>query len=243
MTDKNHKDKAAESGTEHRHDHRHGKPADPAAVEAPPAPVAADPEPDAAAAADAPPAKPTEAEQIALLTQQLAEAADKILRLRAEMDNFRKRKIRELEDARTNAMLATLEEILPIMDQFQMAMLAIRSGNDVASVKQGMDMILTAFNRCFANLGVATLATVGGTFDPTIHEAVSTEHSATVPAGKIIREWKAGYQLGDRLLRPAVVVVSDGPAPTLATPPPTGGTAAAAPNTAPADDAEVAAED
>ncbi len=150
-------------------------------------------------------------EKIVRLTEQLEAAEERILRLRAEQDNFRKRKLRELDDTRKNTKIATLEEILPVLDQFQMAVAAIQTADDLETIKQGMEMILNTFHRCFDNLGVERVQTVGQPFDPNVHEAVSAEASDEAPAEHIISEWKAGYRLGNWLLRPAAVVVSTGP--------------------------------
>ncbi len=143
--------------------------------------------------------------------EQLRESNDKLLRLRAEFDNFRKRSQRDIADARKLAKMGTIEEILPIMDQFQMAMSAANSSDDLGTLKQGMNLILTEFDRRFNNLGLERIATNDLAFDHNAHEAISTEPSTTIPEGHIIREWKAGYRFGERLLRPAGVVVSSGP--------------------------------
>ncbi len=148
--------------------------------------------------------------KVQMLTEQLEAAADKHLRLRADMDNFRKRKIKEMDDLRRNTKIATLEEVLPVMDQFQMAVDAMRTTDDVETVKHGMELILNSFNRCFENLGVEKIKTQGEEFDHNLHEAIATEPSADVEPDHVISEWKAGYRLGDYLLRPAVVVVSSG---------------------------------
>ena len=152
----------------------------------------------------------TKAAKIADLEQQTAELEDKNLRLRAEFDNFRKRTSRDLNDSRILGTLNTLEAMLPVFDYFQMAMASIRTTTDLETVKQGMDMIAGEFERSFENLGVERIPTEGQPFDPALHEAVSTEPSEETPEGGIIREWKAGYKFGERILRAPVVVVSSG---------------------------------
>jgi molecular chaperone GrpE len=82
---------------------------------------------------------------------------------------------------------------------------------DVETMKQGMTMILAEFQRTFENLGISFVNAEGAEFNPAEHEAVAQEHSDEVPAGTVIRQWKCGYRLGDKLLRPATVVVSSGP--------------------------------
>ena len=147
------------------------------------------------------------------LSKQLAESQDKVLRLRAELDNLRKRNSRDINDARQNSKISTIEEILPVMDQFQMAVMAMESNSDLETIKQGMSMILNTFNSCFDNLGIKKLSSMGQVFDPNQHEAVSAEYSDEYETDIIIREWKSGYKLGERLLRPSTVVVSKGPEP------------------------------
>ena len=92
-----------------------------------------------------------------------------------------------------------------------MAISASENSDNLDTVKQGMTLIQSEFDRCFKNLGVETVPTAEQKFDPTIHEAVTTEYSAEIEEGNIIREWKTGFRIGDRLLRPASVVVSKGP--------------------------------
>ena len=154
---------------------------------------------------------PTPEEQIAQLTDAVAEGKDKNLRLRAELDNFRKRSQRDISSARIIGKTVAIESILPIVDHFGMAMMAADQENaDIATLKQGMQMIHAELEHCLEALGLEKILT-GGKFDPRQHEAVSTEPSDDVPAEHIIREWKAGYRLGEIVLRAAMVVVSTGP--------------------------------
>ncbi len=150
--------------------------------------------------------------EIARLQNDLADARDKILRARAEFDNYRKRMQRDIADARTAARIGTIEDILPVVDHFQMAMNHANEKGDYATLKQGMDMILMELERVFENLGIEKIPTVGETFDPNLHEAISTQPSEEAAEGVILSEWKSGYRLGDRVLRAPSVVVSSGPA-------------------------------
>ncbi len=150
-------------------------------------------------------------EEIEALRAEAADFKEKYMRARAELDNFRKRKVKDIDDTRRNSRIATIEEFLPVLDQFQMAMAAIESATDIETIKMGMTMIQNTFNQSFENLGVERIQTVGEEFDPLHHEAVSMEASEDVPTDHIIREWKAGFKLGDYLLRAPAVVVSSGP--------------------------------
>jgi molecular chaperone GrpE len=152
----------------------------------------------------------TEEEAAVDVSKELADVTEKYMRTRAEMENFRKRKVKEIDDARRSAKIAAIEEIMPVMDQFQMAVAAMDGASDLETIKMGMKMIQTTFDRAFENLGVDKVSSVGLEFDPLLHEAVSMETSEETPADHVIREWKSGYKIGDFLIRPASVVVSSG---------------------------------
>jgi molecular chaperone GrpE len=138
--------------------------------------------------------------------------ADKHLRAKAELDNYRKRVQRDFSEIRQQTKSSTIQEFFTVFDHFQMAMDHADENADVATLKQGMDMILAEFKRTFENLGVEQITAAGKPFDPSEHEAVSQEPSDEVAEGIVIRQWKNGYRMGERLLRPATVVVSSGPA-------------------------------
>lgn len=138
------------------------------------------------------------------------ELKDKLLRQQAEFDNYRKRTQREFAAIRTQTKAATVEEFLTVYDHFSMAL--THANEDCSALRQGMEMILAEFRRTFESLGVEEMATVGHPFDPNEHEAIAQEPSDEVPEGHVVRQWKSGFRIGDRLLRPAAVVVSAGPA-------------------------------
>ncbi len=149
------------------------------------------------------------------LEEALAEAQaanDRFLRAKAELENLRKKNQRDLTDARQYTKGVTIGEFFGPFDHFQMAMAHIEDSPDVETMKQGMKMILAEFQRGFENLGVTLIDATGQTFNPEEHEAVAQETSDTVPEGTVIRQWKCGYRLGEKLLRPAAVVVSSGAA-------------------------------
>lgn len=146
------------------------------------------------------------------LQQELGETREKLLRLRAEFDNYRKRIHRDLVDARHQARVGTLEEILPVFDHFQMAAMALEQNANLETLRQGMEMIGREFETRLQNLGVERIEAVGQPFDPHSHEAFKAEPSDSVPNNHVVSEFKAGYRLGDKLLRAASVIVSSGPA-------------------------------
>lgn len=127
------------------------------------------------------------------------------LRTAAEMDNLRKRTAREREDAVRYANQRLLEDLLPVIDNFEMGMQA--AAQDTTSmIYVGMDMVRKQLNEFLSSQGVNEIAT-DGQFDPNLHDAVSQEASEQ-PEGTIIRTSRRGFKLRDRLLRPASVVVS-----------------------------------
>jgi molecular chaperone GrpE len=168
--------------------------------------------PDTQETAPETPKEETEAERIQKLEFELAQSKDRFLRAKAEMDNYRKRVQRDLADVRRQTKTMTIEEFLSVFDHFQMAQTHAEQNTDFATLKQGMDMILNEFSRVFENLGVLTVNAVNQPFDPNEHEALAEEASAEVPAGHVLRQWKCGFRMGERLLRPASVIVSSGPA-------------------------------
>lgn len=187
----------------------HAAPADAPATATPPAAAA----PETAATPAAP--SPLQA-QVDELQKQLADATDKYLRTRADFDNYRKRVQRDIQDIRAQEKSGVIQGFLGVLDHFQMAREHAEKSTDPAIIKQGLDMIHSEFRQVLSGLGIELVQAEGQPFDPRLHEAVSEEASATVPAGGVIRQWKAGYRLGETLLRPAVVVVSSGPQPAPA---------------------------
>jgi len=158
------------------------------------------------------PAPETPEEKVAKLEKALLEMEDKRLRLLAEMENQRKRAVKDMEAVRYNTMTDTLHPFFQVFDHFSMAVAATETTTNMQSLLEGMKMIRAEFDRAFSELGIERIDATGKDFDPNTQEAMSQEASDTVPAGKVIRQWCFGYKMGDRLLKPANVVVSSGPA-------------------------------
>lgn len=147
------------------------------------------------------------------LTAELAELQNKYLYLQAEYQNFRKRSARDIADTRSYTIASTLVPFLSVVDYLGMAQSAMEQSDNLEALKQGMNMIIGEFDKALDELGVKRMKTAGEKFDPSLHDAVSYENSADVPEGHIIREWNGGFMLGEKLLRPARVLVSSGNAP------------------------------
>ena len=155
------------------------------------------------------PAEPEKSEE-EKLREALAELQAKYLYLQAEYQNYRKRVAKDVADARSYAYADALGPFMTVFDFLAMADTAAVQSDNVESIRQGLKMIIGEFNKAFDTLGVKPLDTVGKPFDPALHEAVAHEASETVPEGVIIRQWSNGFKMGEKLLRPARVVVSDG---------------------------------
>jgi len=141
---------------------------------------------------------------------EAAKLKDLALRARADLDNFRKRSLREKEDAIRYANNGLLEKLLPVIDNFELGLDAARNATDAASVLQGMSMVQRQLQDFIRSQGLEEVPTDGEAFDPNKHDAVSQEFSAEVPEGQVIRQVRKGYKLKDRLLRAASVIVSKG---------------------------------
>jgi molecular chaperone GrpE len=154
----------------------------------------------------------TPEEQVKALTESLIEAEDKILRLQAEYQNYRKRAAKDISNARMFGLTETIVPFLQVFDHFSMAVKAAESSDNMDAIRQGLEMILGEYGKALEELGVQKFDAVGQAFDPDLHEAMARETSDEVEEGNVIKQWSCGYKMGERLLRPAMVVVSSGPA-------------------------------
>jgi molecular chaperone GrpE len=131
---------------------------------------------------------------------------DRLARLQAEFDNFRKRQTKENQDFRDYALNNAILGLLPIVDSFDRALQA----PDSAEFRKGVELINRQFHDALTKLGVEPIQAAGAPFDPNLHQAVQTVESTDVPADHVVDELQRGYKLKDRLLRPAMVTVSKG---------------------------------
>lgn len=159
------------------------------------------------------PLTPEHITELQQLAAQGAEHYDRLLRLTADFDNFKKRAARERDETRRAATEAMLGKLLPVLDNFDMALAATNQPNvTVETLKVGVTMIHTQLRQLFSDNGVESVDAVGLPFDPAIHEAVSQQETNEVPEGQVVQQLRKGYRLKDRLLRPATVVVAKKPA-------------------------------
>jgi molecular chaperone GrpE len=158
-------------------------------------------------------ATPDLAAQLAAAKAEAAANYDKFMRTAADLENFRRRTVREKDDLRTTATGRVLEDIFPVLDTLGLAISAARQPNaDLKSLVGGVDMVLTQLKTALANHGLKEISPAGQPFDPHQHEAISHQPSAEVKEEHVITVVRTGYSLNGRLLRPASVVISSGPA-------------------------------
>ncbi len=139
------------------------------------------------------------------LTAELNETKDKLLRVMAEYDNFRKRSQKEKEMAYGDTKASTIAEFLPVYDNFIRAMSA--EATDLDSFKKGIEMIFNQYGETFKKLGVESFGEKGEAFDPNIHNAVMHGEDENLPENSISDVFSTGYKMGDRVIRPAIVKV------------------------------------
>jgi molecular chaperone GrpE len=138
---------------------------------------------------------------------------ERILRMTAEHDNFKKRTVRDRDDAVRYANERFVGQLLPVMDSFTMAIAATETSGepDVKALKVGVNMILSQFQNVLKDMGVEELDASGGEFDPTWQEAMSQQETTDVEDGKVLQQLRKGYKLKGRLIRAASVIVAKSP--------------------------------
>lgn len=149
--------------------------------------------------------------QVEQLKKENAGLKDQLLRKQAEFENYRKRTDREKTEARQNGRKAVLIDMLSVLDNFERALATAAKGAEDDPLRLGVELIYKQFKDTLTKLGVEPLDAVGKTFDPHLHEAVTTEETSAHDANTVIEEFQKGYRLGDQLLRPAQVKVAAAP--------------------------------
>jgi molecular chaperone GrpE len=175
-------------------------------------PSAAEPatEPNAAAESTRPAAEKSE---LAAAKAEAAANYDRLMRAMADLENFRRRSVREKEELRLFATSRVLEDLMPVLDNLALALTAARQpGADLKALSGGVEMVLSQLKAALANHGLKEINPVGVPFDANLHESISAQPSADVPEGHVMNLVRTGFSLNGRLLRPASVVVSSGPA-------------------------------
>jgi molecular chaperone GrpE len=151
-------------------------------------------------------AAPGLADEIIELRKERDSLQDRLLRQVAEFDNYRKRIDRERRESSDYAATDLLQDVLPILDDFERALQVDAPGSE--PYRQGLEIIHRALLELLRKRGVTAIDAVGTDFDPHVHQAVAYEDAPNKRDGEVIAEFRRGFRLGDRLLRPAMVKVA-----------------------------------
>ena len=142
------------------------------------------------------------------LKHQAQESLDKALRAQAELDNVRKRSLRDVENAHKYALDKFANGLLPVIDSLELGIDAADSEEEQNTLKEGMNLTLKMFRDVMEKHGVKEIESEGEKFDPEKHEAVSMQEIEGSESGAVIAVLQKGYALNGRLIRPAMVVVA-----------------------------------
>jgi molecular chaperone GrpE len=151
------------------------------------------------------------ATELQALKSKLDETEKLYLRSQAELENFRKRMRREMEDERRYANLPLMRDLLTVVDNIQRAIEAAQTSEEKSGLLEGVNMVAGQLATILERYHCKRIEALGKSFDPNLHEAIGQEPSETHPANTVTREMQAGFQLHGRVIRPATVFVSLGP--------------------------------
>jgi molecular chaperone GrpE len=140
--------------------------------------------------------------------QRAEEYQNDMLRVRAEMDNLRKRSARDLENAHKFALERFITELLPVQDSLELGFQAAQKSCDTESLRQGVDLTLKMLVAALEKSGVKTVDPAGEKFNPEFHQAMSMQESDGAEPGTVLMVVQKGYLLNGRLIRPAMVIVA-----------------------------------
>jgi molecular chaperone GrpE len=157
---------------------------------------------------------PAQLEELKARAIQADEYWDRMLRIAAELENFKKRAARERQEAAKFANEALIQKLIPLLDAFEMAQSAAQDsqGDAPQSLQAGIAMIHQQLKNILAEAGLEEVDASGKLFDPNLHEAVSQQQTPDLPEGQVVQQLRKGYKLRERLLRAASVIVAQKPA-------------------------------
>lgn len=133
---------------------------------------------------------------------------ERLLRLQADFENFKKRVERERVDHLRHATAALVARLLPVLDNFERALVAARGAGDPGALRAGIEMVYRQFLDELRREGLRDIESLGLAFDPEVHEAVATQPGSPLPANTVVEEMQRGFYFHDRVLRPALVRVA-----------------------------------
>jgi molecular chaperone GrpE len=145
------------------------------------------------------------------LMGKIKDEHEKMLRAVADLENYKKRAQKEKEEVQKFGVEKLLKDFLPVIDNFDRALDAAKSAADFDSLRKGVEMTRKLFEDTLGKHGVKSFSSKGQPFDPNRHEAMSAAETADMPANHVFSEMLRGFTLNDRLVRPALVVVSRAP--------------------------------
>lgn len=151
-----------------------------------------------------------EEDELAAAQRQAAEMKDRYLRLQAEWDNYRKRTAAERESERVRASEKLVTDLIPVIDDLERALDHAKQTGEGGTLTEGVEAVLNKFLQILEKSKVTQIAAEGEPFDPMKHQAVGTQEDASVPEETVLTVYQKGYQMGERVLRPSMVVTSTG---------------------------------
>jgi len=160
---------------------------------------------------DSDPVEEAEAQLIAELERERNELKDQLLRSLADLPNFRKRAQAEKDDIRRYATEELARNLLPVLDNFERTLAAADAGASQESLREGVQLVDRQLRSALEGVRLTRIHAVGMPFDPERHEAVATVDDPSVPDGTVVDEIEAGYQMAERVIRPARVRVARKP--------------------------------
>ncbi len=143
--------------------------------------------------------------------QELAEHKESMLRMQAEMENLRKRLIKDLDRSRRRALESIMNDLLPVQDSLERGLETDDATTTVEAMKKGKALIIKMLSKVMEDHGLSVIDPAGEPFDPQLHQAMTVQASAEHEPNMVLEVLQKGFQLHDRLIRPAMVVVSKAP--------------------------------
>ncbi len=140
------------------------------------------------------------------MKEELENTTDRLKRLMAEFDNFKKRNAKEREGLYASILADIVNKLLPVLDNLEKA---TNAQTEDANYKQGIELVLKQYMDVLSTFGVKEIESVGKTFDPELHEAVSQVQDEALGEKEIKEEFRKGYKLGDKVIRHAMVIVAN----------------------------------
>lgn len=141
--------------------------------------------------------------------EEAEQTYDRLLRVSAEFENYKKRSAREMAEFKKFSNESLLKEIFPVVDNLKLAINSSKNDENANNgLVEGVDITLKDILKVFEKFGVKQIESLGKTFDPRFHHAVIQEETENHPKNTVLKELQAGYMIHDRLLRPAMVIVS-----------------------------------